>query len=85
MTHKSSVVILYVEIYVPAERNICDAKAALALSYQISWIPWHTVTGPNSKPDSLLDDQQTNAELERYPQSTVKVKQGWEVRSDETV
>ena len=41
------------------------------------------ITGPDGKPGSFVDDQSTNAKLEMYPQSTIKIKKGWEVRSEE--
>ena len=41
------------------------------------------ITGPDGKPDSYVDDQNTVAELNIHPQSTTKIKKGWEVRSDE--
>lgn len=43
------------------------------------------ITGPDGKPDSFLKDHDMDAELEMHPQSSIKVKKGWEVRSDETV
>ena len=46
---------------------------------------YNDITGPNSNPDSLVDDQNTNTKLEMYPQSTIKITQDWEVRSDEAV
>lgn len=45
------------------------------------------ITGPDGKPGSFVDGQNTSdTKLEmHYPQSTIKIKQGWEVRSDEAV
>ena len=43
------------------------------------------ITGPDGKPDAIVDDPSINAKLEMYPQSTIKIKKGWEVRSDEAV
>lgn len=45
----------------------------------------NTITGPDGKPDSYLDDQNMNAELEMHPQMTIKIKKGWEITSDEAV
>ena len=43
------------------------------------------ITGPDSKPESLFEDQNTNVKLESYPYSTMKIKKDWEVGSDEAV
>ena len=43
------------------------------------------ITGPDGKLDSCVKNQNMDAELEMHPQSSIKVKKGWEVRSDETV
>ena len=43
------------------------------------------ITGPDGKPDSFPKDQNMDADLEIHPQSSIKVKRGWEVRSDEAV
>lgn len=42
------------------------------------------ITGLEGKPNSSLDDQSMNPVLETHPQS-IKIKTGWEVRSDEAV
>ena len=43
------------------------------------------ITGPDGKPDTFLKDQNMGADLEMHPQSSIQVKRGWEVRSDEAV
>ncbi len=43
------------------------------------------ITGPDGKPDSFVDDQNMIAEHNKNPRSTIKIKTGWEVRSDEAV
>ena len=43
------------------------------------------ITGPDGKPESFINDHNMVAELEMHPLSSIKVKKGWEIRSDEAV
>lgn len=46
---------------------------------------WNEICGTDGKPDSLVDDPDSDAKLEMHPRSTIKIKKGWEVRSGEAV
>lgn len=49
----------------------------------------NNITGPDGMPDSMSDsfvkDQNMDAALAMHPQSSIKVKKDWEIRSDEAV